>query len=466
MRRLKNYFAFLGILTLLLTSCSREEPASDQPDTGDNMAILSLRPVLNSMMNKAALKQVMTLPECSDDVPAYCQMSLTCGDSDTPLEMTVKVLQDENGFFTAYDEGLAIPVPAGSTTVSVSLNDFMVRSDDGGSPGAVIWAAPKSGSEYADMVDQSLPISWNLRSGSKTYGDVPVMCFDNRQVNRYGYQLFDILQEQVVNLCFFANYCSDAGRHYTANYSLDLYLGDSDAGTPLYSDVEPETGMEGGFYADPVCMAVPAPGEGIGADEPYLYYEIRLLDWPGNYGTAGNHVETGTLSWNDVQALLNADGTTAEYEHIFINCGDEAPSGMDTHVLLAVDTENINEDNVNSHVWFIDDRMACCGDPTDPENYVSLVDQGMKIYWRGRPLDENSDATIDIVEFYRKPDGGPEILSGTYSDPNNEGVLVGQVRDEQVSGYELYSLEFTITEGDQVRTFNVDPKLNMGNTGN
>ena len=75
-----------------------------------------------------------------------------------------------------------------------------------------------------------------------------------------------------------------------------------------------------------VCLAVPGPAAGIGADEPYLYYEVTLMDWTDNYGTAGDYVESGTLTWNEVQALLNDDGTTAEYEHIFINCDGGAPN--------------------------------------------------------------------------------------------------------------------------------------------
>ena len=103
----------------------------------------------------------------------------------------------------------------------------------------------------------------------------------------------------------------------------------------------------------------------------------------------------------------------------------------------------------------------CCNNPVDPENYVSLVDQNRKIYWRGKALDETTGDRIDITAFYRKPEGGAEILENTFEDPEQEGVLVGKVRNEQVSGYELYSLEFSIINGDMVRTYTVDPKLKM-----
>ncbi len=332
MRTFKSYIAFMALFALLFTSCSKDEPVANDPAVSNDVAVLSLGPVLNSMINKTAVKQAMAdLPACSDAAPAYAQLSLTYGDANTPVDLVVDILSDENGLFTAYDDALEIPVPSGSTTVSVTLTDFLVWSDNGGSPGDVIWAAPKTGSDYADFVDQPLPMTWDLRAGSKTYTDVPVLCFDNRQVNLYGYQFFDIIPTQLSTLCFFANYCTDAGRHYTANYSLDLYLGTSNAGTPLYMDQMPATGMDGEFYADPVCLAVPGPAAGVGADEPYLYYEVTLTDWTDNYGTAGDYVESGTLTWNEVQALLNDDGTTAEYEHIFINCGGEAPPVCDVN---------------------------------------------------------------------------------------------------------------------------------------
>lgn len=331
MRTLKSYFALMAVFALMLSSCSKDEPVANDPAVSNDVAVLSLGPVLNSMMNKTAVKQaVADLPACSEAAPAYAQISLTYGDADTPVDVTVDILSDDNGLFTAYDNALEIPVPSGATTVSVTLTDFLVWSDNGGSPGEVIWAAPKTGSDYADFVDQALPMTWDLRAGSKTYTDVPVLCFDNRQVNLYGYQFFDVIPTELSTLCFFANYCTDAGRHYTANYSLDLYLGTSDAGTPLYMDQMPATGQDGeDFYADPICLAVPAPADGVGADEPYLYYVVTLMDWPDSYGTAGDYVETGTLTWNDVQALLNDDGTTAEYEHIFINCGGEEPPACD-----------------------------------------------------------------------------------------------------------------------------------------
>ncbi|WP_373056501.1 hypothetical protein [Zunongwangia sp. H14] len=463
MKTIKFHLVLMAVFGLLLTSCNKDEPVKETPETSEDFAVLSFGPVLNNMMNRAPLKQeVADLPICSDATPAYAQLSLTYGDENTPVDVTVSILSDENGFFTAYDDELEIPVPSGATTVSVTLTDFLVWSDDGGSPGEIIWAAPKTGSEYAAFVDQALPVTWDLRAGSKTYRDIQVLCFDQRQVNLYGYLFFDIVPTPLSTLCFFANYCTPAGRHYTANYSLDLYLGTSAAGTPLYLDEAPVTGMDNeDYYAEPVCLAVPAPEEGIGADDPYLYYELTLADWPGNYGTAGNYVETGTLSWNQVQELLNDDGTTAEYEHIFINCDNSEEPGQDTYVVLTIDTENITEENFNTTVVFTDNRSTIEENPGDPDSHVALVDKGMKIYWMGQPLNPGNGVTIEILDAYRKPEGGPVIVTDVYTDSSLEGFLIGQIREDYVSGLESYSIVFRINDGETQRTFTIDPKLKM-----
>ena len=132
----------------------------------------------------------------------------------------------------------------------------------------------------------------------------------------------------------------------------------------------------------------------------------------------------------------------------------------DTHVLLTIDTRSINENNKNSMVIFSDDRSNPSENPGDPEQYVSLVDKNMKIYWSGQPADANSDKTIDILEVYRKPEGGAEILEKTFRDPNKDGIVIGKVKNKNVTGFENYNIVFRIN-GDTIQTFTIDPKLKM-----
>ena len=331
MRFLKKYMAFIALIALLFSSCSKDETANVDGDVADNAASIYFGPVLADLENQISRQQEQDVPECSTDDPAYAQIILTYGDDDTPVEVVVEILQDDQGLFTAYDEALEIPIPSGETTVSVTLTDFVVWNDVDGAPGMPIWVAPKEGSEYATFVSDPLSNTFSLRAGSKNYVNVDVICFDDRDVNLYGYQFFDINPVPLYEFCVFANYCTDAGRHYTADYSFALYTYDAEAedgkGDMIYSDLSPNTGNDDGtFWADPLCVAIPGPGD-LGADEPYLVFEATLSNWADYYTAEDDDVTviTETLTWNMIGELLNRDGNdeTTNYWHIFFNCADD-----------------------------------------------------------------------------------------------------------------------------------------------
>lgn len=328
MKTIKYYLAFIAVCSLLLTSCSKDEAGSS--DISDNVASLSLGPILQ---DANFTRQQEMIPECSDEAPAYAQIRLEYGDDNTVVETIVGISSDDQGLFTEYSDDLEIPIPSGETTVSVTVTDFVVWSDDGGAPGEVIWVAPKMGSDYAMFVDNPLEQTFDLRAGSKNYVEIEVICFDDRDVNLYGYQFFDITPVPLYEFCIFANYCSDEGRHYTANYFFTLFeYSDGEVGDVIYEGLAPETGMsDGTYWADPLCVVVPGPGEGVASDEPYLYFEATIQDWDGYYTAEGDETTISTmLSWDDIQALLDRDGDdeTTNYWHIFFNCDEEdGPSG-------------------------------------------------------------------------------------------------------------------------------------------
>lgn len=335
MKTFKFYLALVAVCSLLLTSCSKDEVAP-QDSIGDNVASLSLGPVLQSMdLNRQQITPDDT-PECSDLPPAFAQIRIVYGDDDTEVVTIVRILSDDQGLFTEYSDDLEIPIPSGETSVSVTLTDFVVWSDDGGAPGEVIWVAPKDGSEYDMFVDDPLENTFSLRAGSKNYVNVDVICFDDREVNLYGYQFFDITPVPLYEFCIFANYCSDAGRHYTANYTFSLYEYDGNRedgkGDMIYSNLTPTTGNDDGTYwADPLCVAVPGPGD-LDSDVPYLVFEATVTDWPGYYIAEGDEmVITTLLTWDVIESLLDRDGDdeTTNYWHIFFNCDEEdGPSGF------------------------------------------------------------------------------------------------------------------------------------------
>ncbi len=85
----------------------------------------------------------------------------------------------------------------------------------------------------------------------------------------------------------------------------------------------------------------------------------------------------------------------------------------------------------------------------------------MKVYWSAVPKDATSTETVDVLAIYRKPEGGAEILKTTFKDPNKDGIIIGKIKNKKVNGLEEYSVLIRIN-GDTIKTFMVDPKLEMG----
>lgn len=320
MKKISLFFAMMGAFALLFYACSKDDGAMP----ADEKATLSFGAIVQDLTNKAADKQsdVGDIPVCSEDSPAYVEIVLMQGDTEVvgSVEEPFRVDLVAGQVFT--EEVPQLKLDPGT----YSLEHFSVYNDSG----ALIWLAPKGG-VLADFVDNALPISINLGSGVKKYVDVSVLCYDDRNVNQYGYQFFELDATEAFEFCFFANYCPPAenGRHYVANYSVDIWLGTDNTGTPIYTDVSPETDVneDGDFFANPTCFVLPVNED---LNEPYLYYEVTLLDWPDNYGTAEpNAVISGTLTAQ--QIMDNFDGEeNVNYEHLQFYCDGETPGGDDS----------------------------------------------------------------------------------------------------------------------------------------
>ncbi len=319
----------LAIFALLFTSCSKEE-TNIPKEPGEETAVLSFGAVLNDLANRSMTKgHFDQIPTCSSEDPAVARIQFSYGGN--TYNVDVDILEDEQGYFTDYAEELKIPVTGASTTVT--LEEFMVYNGDPDDENtSLIWIAPIASEEnpnqFDGYVDNPLPFDIIVQAGTKPYIDVEVLCFDRRNVNEYGYPFFDIIPGQLVPLCFFANYCpTPDGRHFVGNYSVALYYLDGEDRVTLYSDSTPDLDNDNNS-ADPVCLVVPeSPFDN--PDEDYLFYVITPEDWMGTYGDIDNTPlpEVG-LSWSDVEDLLNDDGETNEYIHLFIGC-DGNPGGGD-----------------------------------------------------------------------------------------------------------------------------------------
>ena len=430
MRILKTYMAFVAIALFLFTSCSKEESSEVSGDVSSDSATLFLGPVLDDFNNLNRQQVDQDIPECSDDDPAFAQIILTYGDDNTPVQVVVPISEDENGLFTLYDDELEIPIPDGETTVSVTLTDFIVWNDVGGEPGIPIWVAPKDGSEYAKFVSDPLSNEFTLRAGSKNYVNVDVICYDDRDVNLYGYQFFDINPIPLTKFCVFANFCiTPNGRDYVANYSLDLYLYSGEVAennpmtdmslyTALYTDEMPVTGVDGdAYYAEPLCLAIP---EGEDGNQPYLYYTITLEDWVGYYGDAADFSQSGYLTWNQIQELLNYDGNddTVDYLHFFLNCpgGGDPTCEIDTDQDGVPDCDDICpgfDDNIDSDSDGVPDGCDNCPQAPNADGQDDDADG-----------DGVGDACDNCVDEFGNPDnfGCPDDPCIDQPDPDGDGV--------------------------------------------
>ncbi len=138
-----------------------------------------------------------------------------------------------------------------------------------------------------------------------------------------------------------------------------------------------------------------------------------------------------------------------------------AAISKDAEVLLTIDTENINENNLNTTVVFSNVGETESGGSGDPSNFLTTVYQKMKITWRGVPKDQNSTAVIEVTDVERKIDGGAKLLRFSTKEYKNKALEM-KIKGRYIEGTEYYNVKFRITDGNSVREFEIDPKLEMG----
>lgn len=316
MKKFKFSIACMAMFAMIFTSCSKDEVG---PAVDADKVTLSFGAIVNDLVtNRAATKDHLSdIPQCSNDAPSYVSIVLSMDGVDVvgsvanPFEIDLV-----NGqIFTEEVDELQL------TAGMYSLDHFAVYN----AAGQVMWVAPRTGSTLGSFINNPLPLSIDLRNGVKKYVEVPVLCFDNRDVNEYGYLFFEFDETKAVKFCFFANYCPPSGRHFTANYSVSIWTGTSTAGTPIYTNVPVTTGQynNGDFFADPLCFALPNNDD---LNEPYLYYEVTLLDWAANYGSVTTTVAFGTLTMQDIMDNFDGD-SNVDYRHLRFGCEGGIPIG-------------------------------------------------------------------------------------------------------------------------------------------
>ncbi len=308
MKNLKTTWIYLCIATLALSSCSKDEQQLIPPE---EVATLSFNMIIQDLTRQSLQRQsIADIPECSDDTPFFVEIILSqdgtdiVGSSEAPFRLDLA----SNQLFTQYAPELEL-VPG-----DYSLDHFSVHN----AGGDLLWLAPKTGGAMALYSSDPLPIDIELKAGTKPYIDVPVLCYDNRDVNEYGYLFFELDAIPIIEYCFFANYCSDSGRHYPARYSIDVSIN----GISIYTDEINKTGIneQGDNFAEPLCIALPDLAA-FDDDEEYIQYTITLLPWEGLYEIDEEMEISGSLSREDIMDLFDGE-ENVDYEHIYFNCED------------------------------------------------------------------------------------------------------------------------------------------------
>ena len=434
MKIINRYLAYVAVLALLFTSCSKDEATTSGDDPGMQSVDLTFGAMLNDLSNRAMEQNKAhfdQVPDCSEEEPAVARIGFSYGGNS--YETDVAILSDEDGYFTDYSEELKIPVP-NNGSVEVTLESFMVYDGDPDGDGELIWIAPIESEEgqFDGYVDSALPFSFDVQDGTKPYIDVEVLCFDRRVANEYGYVFFDILPEVIYPLCLFVNYCDENGRHYVADYSVDLYFGTDDTGIQLYDYTE-ESAMamtgdygDGAYYADPLCLVVPGPPANLPDDEPYLYLVIHPESWDGTGEIDETPTEGIALSWNMVSDLLNGDGTTNEYLHLLIGECEDAIGRGDG----GSGDNDLDDDGVANNV------DQCPNTPPNTDvNEVGCPDSDGDGVYDNEDLCENTPPNTDVDEDgCEEGNGGPVACELTIPDAG-EGCLRAVVDGQTSSSY-------------------------------
>lgn len=363
MKNFKNYLACLTVFALMFTSCSKDDAAVDSTT---EKATLSFGAIVTDLVANSTNKQsdLGDLPECSDAPPSYVEIVLMQGEDyivggDAPYRVDLVAGQ----IFT--EEDAALELDPGQ----YSLEHFAVYD----AMGNLTWIAPKGGI-LAQFVDNPLPLNIDLGAGVKKYVDVSVVCYDDRDVNEYGYLFFEFDTTRAFEFCFFANYCLPNGRHLPARISVEFSID----GTVIYAAEENinNVGVNnfGDNFADPICFALPdLPG--YGDDVEYLDYTVTLLDWDNVYDAPDNWTITGSLSRNEVTANFDGDDRVY-YEHLRFGCDgnnppptDDCPAGQDPDgdgICSPVDDcPDVHTDNDDDNDCIPNNEDPCPYDPTN-----------------------------------------------------------------------------------------------------
>ncbi|WP_373056112.1 hypothetical protein [Zunongwangia sp. H14] len=365
MKYLKNLRFLTLLLAVLLTGCSKEDNETVEEISGK--AAISFKTLLqNVSSNRLRSRQVISgVPECSSGEPATAVVVLSL-DGVNMDPVSVNILSDDldgdgnEDYYSDYSGELELDPGV------YMLEEFIVYD----AQGEILWVAPRTGENtggFEEFIEHPLPINIDLTEGVKKYIEVEVICYDERMGNNYGYTFFELVPDRVYDLCFFAQYCFN-NVVYAANYNLELYyVRDGEEDIQLYPQgdepLSPTTGLdeEGEYYADPLCVNIPAPQYGEADDEGYLFFRLTLTDWTENYGDIpdGAIVREGYITWDLIEILRDTDDNPEtededmRFLQFYLNCSN--PGGGDCIPTPQDENGDCIPDNLNQYGYLFYD---------------------------------------------------------------------------------------------------------------
>ncbi|MGM0934322.1 MAG: hypothetical protein ACQEWD_12835 [Bacteroidota bacterium] len=444
MKRFKNYLMYVAVLAMLMISCSKDEIDSIPTDEPE-MATLNFGVVLNDLMDQQSLtRQAMTFPDCSDQVPSYVQVVLSgttaVGSYEDPIEVGVNPNPgdfDDDGteeYFTL--ESSDLELEAGP----YSLDFFAVYDEDDN----LIWLAPYGESDYIDWVSTPLPMDFDLGAGTKKYLDVEVLCFDDRTVNEFGYLFFDLHPTQAIEFCIFGNYCDDDGRHYPAEYSVNIWSGNDDTGEVLYSDLQNTVEMDnnGDYSGSTVCVALPDIGGEDTVD--HYYVEITLLNSDAYGDVTEEVIRSFTLTDAQVRTLFDGEDAI-DYWHFRegVGCATDSPTFTDNGTPPVIDVDT------NIYIYF--DSSGSMNSTLSPlqtmrntllkDALIGLYDNDEDAYNdKVRVISDGSERTLNMLNFQGETPAG-NVISLVFQDEAEYIYHSGGAWDENTTRTGTYELD-------------------------
>jgi hypothetical protein len=399
MKNFKFSLAWLTVLALVFTSCSKEESGVVADD--QELIQLSFGSALSDFndQNKQA-----TPVECREGTPSYVMIGITddmgnyIGEDDGDdnpdvnlIEVGLKWNSSLEIWETVYSEDLALP--AGD----YHLQHFIVYDTEG----EVLWVAPRDGGSFADYVDNALPIPLTLAAGTKPYINVEVLCYFSRNEDAYGYVFFDITPVPVENsYCVFVNYCD--GREYPAYFNIDVYTDEAMTQEWEINESMNSVSMVGGWpSATVLCFALPDLGDQT------LYARVTVMDHDDlDYTADADAYYDFEITQSSIEALENQ---VPAYHHVRINCDEDdnggGDDGCDLDAACVLDDSPLDANcyytELEGAVVFVDNKYFLeIDEASDLEGLNLLVDFG--------PDEILAVASVDITM-----NGGVEVSLDT-----------------------------------------------------